>query len=55
MAALPHTKTPEALAQEFHVDLNRGLSDKQAHAQQLQYGRNGALCLREPYSHESQR
>ncbi|BGP53665.1 hypothetical protein JCM8202_003566 [Rhodotorula sphaerocarpa] len=40
MAALPHTKTPEALAQEFHVDLNRGLSDKQAQSQQLRYGRN---------------
>ncbi|GAA5925845.1 hypothetical protein JCM1841_006335 [Sporobolomyces salmonicolor] len=40
MAASAHTQTPEALFQEFHVDPQRGLSQKQVELHQQRYGKN---------------
>jgi hypothetical protein len=49
MATLAHTKTPEQLAKEFHVNLSTGLSAAQAAEHQQKYGKNGAsrddLCF----------
>lgn len=42
MATLAHTKTPEQLAKEFHVNLSTGLSAAQAAEHQQKYGKNGA-------------
>lgn len=43
MATLAHTKTPEQLAKEFHVNLSTGLSAAQAAEHQQKYGKNGAF------------
>ncbi|TKA50378.1 hypothetical protein B0A53_06275 [Rhodotorula sp. CCFEE 5036] len=40
MATLAHTKTPEQLAKEFHVNLSTGLSAAQAAEHQQKYGKN---------------
>lgn len=46
MATLPHTKTADQLAQEFHVNLESGLSLQQAAQHQEQYGKNGQSQFR---------
>ncbi|KWU41721.1 calcium-transporting ATPase [Rhodotorula sp. JG-1b] len=40
MATLAHTKMPEQLAKEFHVNLSTGLSAAQAAEHQQKYGKN---------------